>query len=684
VSAALTTLVGIATALGASIVLAGWTAGSTSAARLGAGWRVMVPSTAFGFLCAGLALAVASSVGVERRAGAWTVRALAVATVALPLLTLLEYALGARWFIEQWLMMPSTHGSPVDAYAGRMSAMTSICFVLLGIALFALAWPGAWSAGAVRYAAGTTLAMSWLALLTVSFDADRISDTPTFPGMAAPTIVLFAVTSAGILSCSSQAIARLRAANADIGLAPRLLIGAFVLPMFLGRMQVWLATRLDAGLVTAIVTTTFASVVTAVLWRSAARMQHLRSQREALRADLEARVMDRTKALADANDELQRSQERLREADRRKDEFLATLAHELRNPLAPIRTSVELLKANGLPPDVKEQAHPVITRQMQHMVRLIDDLLDVSRIAADKLTLRREPVDMRTVIAQAVETARNAIDRAHHALALDVPDGPVVVQGDDTRLTQVVANLLLNACKYTPPGGRITLTAVSRDGWVEVRVRDTGIGIPASFLPRIFEKFAQVTPALDAEGGLGLGLALVRAIAQLHGGSVHVQSDGPGQGSEFTLRLPLAGAGGSEADLPAPGLETPVPGAATRPHHARRVLIADDNDDNANALAELLRHRGHLVETARDGEAAYAAAERHRPDVAMLDIGMPRLNGYEVCKRIREQPWGRQMRIVAQTGWGQTEDRRRSSEAGFDAHLVKPIDPVQLERLLER
>jgi CheY-like chemotaxis protein len=188
VSAALTTLVGIATALGATIVLAGWTAGSTSAARLGAGWRVMVPSTAFGFVCAGLALTVASSVGVERRAGTWTVRALAPATIALPLLPLLEYALGARWFIAQWLMMPSTHGSPVDAYAGRMSAMTSTCLVLLGIALFALAWPGAWSAGAVRHAAGTTLAMSWLALLTVSFDADRISDTPTFPGMAAPTM----------------------------------------------------------------------------------------------------------------------------------------------------------------------------------------------------------------------------------------------------------------------------------------------------------------------------------------------------------------------------------------------------------------------------------------------------------------------------------------------------------------
>jgi signal transduction histidine kinase/CheY-like chemotaxis protein len=684
VSAALTTFVGIATAIGASIVLAGWTAGSTSAARLVTGWRVMVPSSAFGFLCAGLALAVASSVGVERRSGAWVVRVLALATVALPLLTLTEYALDTRWFIEQWLLR-SVQSSPMDPYAGRMSAMTSICFVLLGLALFALAWPGAWGAGAVRFAAGTALAMSWLALLTVSFDSDRLSDTPRFPGMAAPTIVLFAVTSAGILSCSSQAIARLRAANADIGLAPRLLIGAFVLPMVLGWMQAWLATRLDGGLVIAIVTTTFAAVVTVVLWRSAARMQRLRGQREALRADLEARVTDRTKALADANDELQRSQERLREADRRKDEFLATLAHELRNPLAPIRTSVELLKADGVTPDVKDQAHHVITRQMQHMVRLIDDLLDVSRIAADKLTLKREAVDMRNVIAQAVETARSAIDRAHHELTIDVPDTQVVVQGDDTRLTQVVANLLLNACKYTPPRGRITLTAARRDGWVDVRVRDTGIGIPASFLPRLFEKFSQVTPALDAEGGLGLGLALVRAIVQLHGGSVDVHSDGPGQGSEFTLRLPLAGArGAAVTEVPVRGLETAPSSAGARPQAARRVLIADDNDDNANALAELLRHRGHVVETAGDGEAAYAAAEQHRPDVVMLDIGMPKLNGYEVCRRIREQPWGRQMRIVAQTGWGQSEDRRRSTEAGFDSHLVKPIDPGQLDRLLER
>lgn len=446
-SAALTTLVGIATALGASIVLVGWAAGSSGAASLVTGWRVMVPSTAFGFLCAGVALAIASSVGPERRAGGWIVRALALATLTLPAFTLLEYALDTRWFIEQWLI-PAAQPPAADDYAGRMSAMTSISFVLLAVALAALTWPGRWGAGTVRHAAGTTLAMSWFGLLAVSIDAERLIDAPRFPGMAAPTIVLFAITCAGTLSCSSQTIARLRAANADIGLAPRLLIGAFVLPMALGWAQAWLAARLDPGLVTALVVGTFAAVFTVGLWRSAARMQRLRGQREALRADLEARVIERTKALADANAELQLSQGRLREADRRKDEFLATLAHELRNPLAPIRTSVELLKAADLVPEAKAQAHHVITRQMQHMVRLIDDLLDVSRIAADKLTLRRSPVDVRHVITQAVETARSALDRGGHAIRIEMPDLPMVVLGDETRLTQVVANLLLNACKY--------------------------------------------------------------------------------------------------------------------------------------------------------------------------------------------------------------------------------------------
>ncbi|MGE3889025.1 MAG: ATP-binding protein [Vicinamibacterales bacterium] len=310
------------------------------------------------------------------------------------------------------------------------------------------------------------------------------------------------------------------------------------------------------------------------------------------------------------------------------------------------------------------------------------------------MTLRRAPVDMRHVITQAVETGRSALERGRHVVWIDMPDLPMVVQGDETRLTQVVANLLLNACKYTPPGGHITIAAAARGSTVEITVRDTGIGIPASFLPRMFEKFAQVTPALDAEGGLGLGLALVRAIVELHYGTVAAHSDGPGQGSEFTIRLPLAeppAVARTDAAVPQFGgrgasgaAAAALPSESALQAARRRVLIADDNDDNAKALAELLRHRGHIVETAHDGEAAYAAAERHRPHVVMLDIGMPRLNGHEVCRRIREQPWGRGMRIVAQTGWGQAADRRRSEEAGFDSHLVKPIDPTQLERLFER
>jgi signal transduction histidine kinase len=675
VSGPLTFLAGIATAIAGALVLVGWALGSTAAASLVAGWRVMVPSSAFGFVCAGAGLALASAFGPEHRSSRVVVRFLAGIGLVLPLLTLFEYASGTRLGVESWLGVDFSQ--PADAYAGRMSAVTSVCFVLLFVGLGALTWPGRWGASLVRLAAGAALAMSWLALVAVSFDVSRLSNEPRFPGMAALTIVLVAMTSAGVLSCSAQAIARLREAHAAAVLAPRLLVAAFALPTVLGRLQVALDGAIDHGLAAAIVTVAFATVVTVALWRGAARMQSLHQQRQQLLEDLEGRVAARTRELAEANEELQRSQERLREADRRKDEFLATLAHELRNPLAPIRTGIELLKHEGLAPAVKAQAHDVIARQLQHMVRLIDDLLDVSRITADKLTLRQERVDVNGVVHQAVETARAAIDRAHHTLSLSLPAGPVPVVGDAMRLTQVVANLLLNACKYTPPNGRIDVTVSTGDGRVALEVRDTGIGIPAPFLPRLFEKFSQVAPPLDrADGGLGLGLALVRGIVTLHGGSVEVFSEGRDRGSRFVIHLPMA------------PLSAVVPtrlgasGTLEMRSTPRRILVVDDNEDNLGALAQLLRQQGHLVETAIDGEAAYSAAERFRPEVVLLDIGMPKLNGYEVCRRIRQQPWGRAMRVFAQTGWGQADDRRKTEEAGFDGHMVKPVDPAMLETVL--
>ena len=674
VSGPLTLFAGLATALAGLLVLLGWALGATQAASIVTGWRVMVPSTAFSFLCIGIGLALCYPHGAGSRGRRVAVRMLAAVALALPLLTLFEYASGVRLGVESWLGYDFSR--PPDRYAGRMSAVTAVCFVLLATGLGALTWPGRWGSSLVRLAAGAALAMSWLALVTVSFDVSRLIDEPRFPGMAALTILVLATSSAGVLSCSAQAVARLRDAHAEAVLAPRLLVAAFALPMVLGRGQVWLNGVIDPGLASAIIAVAFALVVTVALWRGAARMQSLHRQRQQLLEDLEARVGERTRELAAANQELQRSQEQLREADRRKDEFLATLAHELRNPLAPIRTGIEILKHEPSSAESKAQAHAIIARQLQHMVRLIDDLLDVSRITADKLTLRQERVDIINVVQQAVETARQAIDRARHTLTLDLPGSPVFVVGDATRLTQVVANLLLNASKYTPPGGRIDISTMVDGAQVALEVRDTGIGIPAPFLPRLFEKFSQVTPPLDrADGGLGLGLALVRGLVTLHGGSVEVRSEGTNRGSRFIVRLPLAPA----AVLPAPLQDSDRVEVGQTP---RRILVVDDNEDNVGALAQLLRQQGHLVETAIDGEAAYAAAERFRPEVMLLDIGMPKLNGYEVCRRIRQQPWGRSMRVFAQTGWGQAEDRQKTEAAGFDGHMVKPVDPATLETVL--
>ncbi len=671
-----TAIGGSGVALFATLVLLATFFGSTTPARFGAGWRVMVAPTAFAFVCLGLACAVAGVGHVRRSPGAWIVRALAATAVLLPMATLAEYAFEARWRIETWLVPSLVVDPTLDAYAGRMSAMTAMTFVLIAIAVVALTFPTPVGASVVRWAGGTTLMLSWLAVIAVSFERDRLNDLPRFPGMAVPTVILFAVTSVLVLSSSATAMARLRAANADIGLDPRLLVGAFALPIVLGRAHLLLARRVDPGLATALVTATFASIGAIVMWRAAGRMFRLRSQREALRTDLEQRVRERTRALAEANAELERSQAQLRESDQRKDEFLATLAHELRNPLAPIRTSVELLKSPTLPAAVRQQSQEIIARQMRHLVRLIDDLLDVSRITAGKLVLQRTHVDLRDVVAQAVETARDTIDGAGHTCTVEAGTAAVVVDGDLTRLTQVTANLLLNACKFTPRGGRISVQVSVVGGSGEVRVRDSGMGIPAEFLPRVFEKFAQAASAPGGvDGGLGLGLALVKALVQLHGGTVAVKSDGPGLGTEFAIRLPVVVPDAPRVDA----FGTAEPDSAMAP---QRVLIADDNLDPVHALAAWLRQRGHEVVTVGDGRSALEQVERWRPSLVLLDLGMPHVNGLEVCRAIRSQTWGRAIRIVAQTGWGQAADRKRSREAGFDLHLVKPVDPAELERVM--
>ena len=368
--------------------------------------------------------------------------------------------------------------------------------------------------------------------------------------------------------------------------------------------------------------------------------------------------------------------EELREGDRRKDEFLATLAHELRNPLAPIRNSLQVMRLAGADRSAMDGSRAMIERQVQQMVRLVDDLLDISRISRGKMELRRERVELAAVIAGAVETSRPLIERLGHTLSVTLPARPVHLDADLTRLSQVFLNLLNNAAKYSEPGGRIALTAECEGDTVVVRVSDTGIGIPADMLPRIFEIFTQVDRSLErSQGGLGIGLTLVKRLTELHGGDIVARSDGPGRGSEFTVRLPVLPEAGAE---PQPGpLAQKAPALP-----ARRILVVDDNRDSADSLAMLLGILGNEVRTAYDGVEGVEAATAFRPDLAFLDIGLPRLNGYDAARRIRLLPGGAKMILVALTGWGQEDDRRRSREAGFDHHLVKPVAPEELERLL--
>ncbi len=368
----------------------------------------------------------------------------------------------------------------------------------------------------------------------------------------------------------------------------------------------------------------------------------------------------------------------LQEADRRKDEFLATLAHELRNPLAPIRQAARIANSPNASEAQMRWSNSVIERQVEHMSLLLDDLLDVSRITRGKLELRREPVQLRSVLEAAVETARPAIDTRRHVLSVELPEQDIVLHADPLRLAQVFSNLLTNAAKYTDKGGHIRLSALRDGGQLLVRVRDNGIGIAPESLSGLFAMFAQVKSALErSEGGLGIGLALAKGLVELHGGTIAAQSAGPGRGSEFTVRLPLGAATADASRRPAsPPLSAAAAGAG------RRILVVDDNRDAAESLAMLLRLHGHSVEIAHDGEEALARAAQSQPETVLLDIGMPRLNGYEVAQRMRMEPWGRAATLVAVTGWGQAEHKARAQAAGFDHHLTKPVDPDQVLSLL--
>jgi PAS domain S-box-containing protein len=376
------------------------------------------------------------------------------------------------------------------------------------------------------------------------------------------------------------------------------------------------------------------------------------------------------------------AEEALKDADRRKDEFLAMLAHELRNPLAPIRNALEIIRVSP-DPAASAQAQAVMERQVRQMVRLVDDLLDVNRISQGRIELHRERLDAAQIIADAVETSRPLIDAAGHQLLVTLPPQPLYVQGDCTRLAQVIANLLNNAAKYTPPGGHIRLTAECEGDHAAIRVHDDGMGIPADMLPKIFEMFTQVDRTLErAQGGLGIGLSLARRLVAMHGGTITAASAGVNQGSTFTVRLPLLKDEGGRMNDEKQGVSDSSFILPSSAFSQRRILVVDDSSDAAESLAVLLRLAGYEVRTAYDGPRAVDAAVAFQPNVALLDIGLPGLNGYEVARRIRAMPELRDTVLIAQTGWGQDADRRLSEDAGFRHHLVKPVDLAELQRLL--
>lgn len=378
--------------------------------------------------------------------------------------------------------------------------------------------------------------------------------------------------------------------------------------------------------------------------------------------------------------ELRRIASDLEEADQRKNEFLAMLAHELRNPLAPITNALRILQLSNTDTQTTDtgtvrSACELMERQIRHMVHLVDDLLDVSRITRGKIDLRREVIELSSVIYQAIETSRPGIEAAGHELVVSMPAVPVYVRGDSVRLAQVFSNLLNNSSKYSEPGGSIRLTAHCHGHEIQITVKDTGLGIPPPMLPKVFELFTQVDQSLArSQGGLGIGLTLVQRLVELHGGSVQAFSEGVGRGSEFVVRLPII--------VQNPEHAASDQSSSPEPPSQRRILVVDDNRDSANTLATLLRITGNETRAAHDGVEAVEAASTFLPDVIVLDIGLPRLNGYEVAQTIRQHPWGKQMVLIALTGWGQQEDRQKSKAAGFDAHLVKPLDLAALTQAM--
>ncbi|PUA26699.1 MAG: hypothetical protein B0W54_23465 [Cellvibrio sp. 79] len=563
-------------------------------------------------------------------------------------LNLLQYMLNMDFGFNHQLLFAREWGHAGTLTPGRFGPPASIAFVLIGMSLMVL---GLRDVSARRYVSALALVVVLLmgfSLLGYLFGARDFYAIPWLSAIALPSaIMLMALAVNLIISVPQHQPMLLLCERSSAGSMARTVLPILIImiPLF-----IWLRTKgyelglFDIGTSRALGAAMLMLGVISLMWIA---------------------------LLA-----LRRREQREREADRRKDEFIATLAHELRNPLAPISNAVSMLKLAQGNAEIFSRATEMIERQAAHLVRLVDDLLDLSRISRGKMELRRKHIELVSVIHQAVETCSLGVEAAAQELIVELPAQPIYLHADPVRLAQVVSNLLSNACKFAGQHGCIKL-AVERSGEdVLITVKDNGIGIPPDLLGFIFEMFAQVDQSLErSQSGLGIGLTLAKQLIELHDGSIEARSEGVGKGSEFVIRLPIT----IDQDASPAELQH-LNGTNVK----SRILIVDDNLDSAQSLSEVLSLGGSETFVAHDGEAAVAAAERLRPDVILLDIGLPKLNGFDACRRIRENQWAKNILIIALTGWGQEEDRRKSSEAGFDVHLVKPVSVTELLNLLAR
>lgn len=561
-------------------------------------------------------------------------------------LNMLQYLVDADFGFNHQLMFGREWGRGATVAPGRFGPSASFSFIFIGASLVLLAQRDRTQHRYVPRLALAVIVLMLFSLLGFLFGARNFFAIPGLSAIALPTAtMLLALALSLVVNVPQYQPMLLLCERSGAGSMARTILPIVVvmIPLFL-----WLRVKgfehglYDIGTSRALGAAVLILGVVLLMWMA---------------------LMD-----------LRRREQREREADRRKDEFLATLAHELRNPLAPIRNATEMLKLAQGDPEARARATDMIERQTVHLVRLVDDLLDLSRVNSAKIELRREPVELAKVIQQALETCSAMTESACQTLTVKLPSQAIYLDADPVRLAQVVSNLLNNACKFSGQGGEINVTVSQHDTHVAISVKDSGIGIAPDKLHYIFEMFSQVDQTLErTQSGLGIGLTLAKRLVELHGGSIEGFSEGPGKGSEFVVRLPIT------IDQQMPVAEaTDTSQANTR----NRILIVDDNRDSAQSLAEVLALTGNEIFLAHDGEAAVATAEAQRPDAILLDIGLPKLNGFNACRRIRENPWAENTLIIALTGWGQEDDRRKSAEAGFDNHLVKPVNLTELMNLL--